>query len=76
MTCLPSGHCVVDSEKSLSLSAILFTPFMLLINTAVVAAVDSAITVSNEWTYSTKTKQTQKFETTIKPEIEIDLGRD
>ncbi len=73
MTCLPSGHCVVDSEKSLRSSALLF---MLLISTTVAADIGSAITIGNEWAYGTEAKQTQKFETTVKPEIEIDLGRD
>jgi len=73
----PSELCAVDSEKSLCnrLSATLLTSSMLLISTTVAAAVDSAITIGNEWAYSTEAKQTQKFETTVKPEIEIDLGR-
>ncbi|NOY71328.1 MAG: hypothetical protein GXP14_02965 [Gammaproteobacteria bacterium] len=45
---------------------------MLLVSTTVAATVD--ITIDNEWAYGTEAKQTQKFETTIKPEIEIDLG--
>lgn len=34
------------------------------------------ISVGSEWAYGTETKQTQKFETTVKPELEIDLRRD
>lgn len=64
----------MDSEKSLGSSALL-TLFMLLMSTTVTAAVDSAITIGNEWAYNTEAKQTQKFETAVKPEVEIDLGR-
>ncbi len=69
MICLPSGHCVVGFKKSLGL----FVTVML-ISMTVTAAVDSAITVSNEWAYGTTAKQTQKFETTVTPEIQIYLG--
>ncbi|MCF6324031.1 MAG: hypothetical protein L3J89_06890 [Gammaproteobacteria bacterium] len=58
-------------------SKALVASFTLLINTTVAAATSSnSITVGNEWAYSTQAKQTQKFETTLKPEIEINSGRD
>ncbi len=47
-----------------------------LVSTTATAAIDSVISIDNEWAYSTTEKKTHKFETTIQPEIEIDLGRD
>ncbi len=47
-----------------------------LMSTTATAEIDSALSINNEWAFGTEAKQTQKFETTIKPEVEIDLGRD
>jgi len=85
MICLPNGHCVVDSEKILWRSdpgrtAYKFTAVTALsimsLSAAATAEIDSAIVINNEWAYGTEAKQTQKFETIIKPEVEINLGRD
>jgi len=45
-------------------------------STTATAAIDTAITIDNEWSYGTETNNTEKFENTIKPEIDIDLWHD
>ena len=47
---------------------------MSLVTEAATASVDSAVTLGSEWAYATEERQTQKLETIVKPELEVDLG--
>ncbi|MCF6293123.1 MAG: hypothetical protein L3J04_07000, partial [Robiginitomaculum sp.] len=90
MICLPSERCAVVYSPSLrrkptfisqqsnadKIKKMLIGACVALVSTHATAAIDSAITIDNEWAIGTESKQSQKFETTIKPEVEIDLGRD
>lgn len=51
----------------------LTTSCFALIPVPATADVSSAITIESEWAYGTKAEKTQKFETTIKPEIELNV---
>ncbi len=47
-----------------------------LISTSATAEISTSLSIDSEWGYSTETNNTEKFETTIKPEIEINLSRE
>ena len=53
----------------------LLTFTMVMVSTTATAEIETALTINNEWSYS-KENSTEKFETTIKPEIEIDLNQE
>lgn len=56
------------------LAVSLLASSLLLISTTATAAIESAITINSEWGYSTEVSRTEKLETTVQPEIEIDLS--
>jgi len=58
------------------LPTMLLASSLFLISTTATAAIDTAITINNKWSYSTDENNTEKSETTIKPEIEIDLNQE
>jgi len=79
MICLLKERCVVAYDIPLHspvLSATLLTLSITLLSTTATAAINAGITINSEWGYSTEKNRTEKLETTIKPEIEIDLSRD
>ncbi|NOY62109.1 MAG: hypothetical protein GXP10_02940 [Gammaproteobacteria bacterium] len=66
MTSLPNALCVAVFNVTFALCSVL--PM------AATAAIDASISVGSEWAYAREERQTEKFETLIKPEFEVDLG--
>ncbi len=61
-------------KLSATLLTLSITLSITLLNTTATAEINAAITINSEWGYSTEANNTEKLETTIKPEIEIDLS--
>ncbi len=74
---LDSGLRQSDEQSGVHrLSTKILASSLLLISTTATATIDTAITIKNEWSYSNETNQTEKFETTITPEIEYEFRHD